>query len=184
MFCFALVGILHQFAAAKWSEPVAGLQANIDIERKGNKSDSPKLVTYLSLRNATDSLGTVDVYMSVGNLVLWLENKAGKKLDMTQSGVNGRNGFVPNPFWLQLPFDSSIRMRCDLTGYFPPPTSEFVIESESGLLSIPKGWKGEVYLAGNFIVIDPPHEARSQRWEGKLFLPRIQIFDGNKIVNK
>jgi hypothetical protein len=183
MFSFALVGILHQTAPPKWSEPVAGLQARIDIERKGNKADSPKLVTYLSVRNVTKSLGTVDVYMSVGNLVLWLENKAGKKLDMTQSGVNGRNGFVPNPFWLQLPFDSSIRMRCDLTGYFPPPTSEFVIESESGLLSIPKGWKGEVYLAGNFIVNDPPNEARSQRWEGKMALPRILIFNGKKIVS-
>ena len=176
-----MVGLLQNQSTNGWSKDVAGLQCKIDAVRMGMKSDSPKIVTYLSLRNTSDSLGTVDIYLSIGNLNLWLENKAGKKLETPTSGVNGRNGFVPNPFWLQLPFDSSVRMRCDLTGYFPPPTSEFVIESESGLLALPKGWKEEVYLAGNFIVNDPPHEARSRRWEGKIPVPRIRIFDGKKI---
>ena len=174
-----LVGLLQ---TQEWGEPIAGLRSRIDVVRKGDKDGSPKLVTYLSLENVTDSLGTIDVYLSIGNLVLWLEDKAGNKLEMSPSGLNGRNGFVPSPFWLQIPFDTTIRMRTDLTGYFSRRASELVIESESGLLAVPKGWKKPVYLAGKFEIVDPPHEARSRRWEGTMGVPRILIFDGRKLV--
>lgn len=166
----------------RWSEPVAGLKARIEVEQKGTKDGSPKLVPYLSLRNVTDTLGTVDVYLSMHNLNLWLEDSKGKRLEPRPGGVNGRNGFVPNPFWLQIPFDSIVRMRMDLSGYFPPPASEFVIESERCLLAIGKGWSSPVFLAGTFEVTDPPREARSMRFEGKLNLPRILIYDGKRIV--
>lgn len=165
-----------------WSKPVAGLRARIEVEQKGKKDGSPKLSTYLTLQNITDSFGTVDVYLSLHNLDLWLEDAAGKRLESHPGGVNGRNGFVPAPFWLQIPIDTTVRMRTDLSGYFPPPPSEFVIESERALLSVPKGWSGRVYLAGSFEVKDPPHEARSMRFEGSLSLPRILIFDGKRIV--
>ena len=155
----------------------------MEVERRGEKDGSPKLVTFLTLRNVTDSFGTVDVYLSYSNLDLWLEDREGKKIaPPSTGGVNGRNGFVSGPFWLQIPIDTTVRMRMDLSGYFPPPRSEFVIESERALLSVPKGWKEPVFLAGTFTVNDPPHEARSMKFEGALTIPRIVIFDGRRII--
>lgn len=179
--CLLSCLVLHS-VAPKWSDPVAGLQSYIDVERHGEKGGSPKLVTYLNLRNVTDSFGTVDIYLSMGNVVLWLEDESGHKLKDNPAGVNGRNGFVPNPFWLQLPIDSTIRMRVDLSGYFPPPPCELLIEGESALLAVPKGWGKPVFLAGKFVVKDPPHEARGNRWEGTMVFPRILIFNGKRIV--
>lgn len=178
----SLVMLVCSAQHALWSKPVSGLVAHIEVERRGTKDGSPKLVTYLTLKNVTDSLGTVDVYLSQSDLKLWLEDKTGKRLDPQPGGVNGRNGFFPTPFWLQIPYDSSIRMCMDLSGYFPPPPSEFVIESEQALLSVQKGWKKPVYLAGTFEVTETPAEARAHRFLGVLELPRILIFDGHHLI--
>lgn len=167
----------------KWSADEAGIVAKIEVERKGEKDRTPKLTTFLTLKNTSDVIGTIDVYLSLNNLKLWLEDESGEVIPEAKSGVNGRNGFMPNPFWLLIPFDSTVRMNLNLNGYFPPPPGELLIESESGLLYVPKGFKNKVFLGGEFQVIDPPHEARSHRWEGTLKLPRILIFDGKKIVS-
>lgn len=172
-------------ANIEWSKSVAGLAGRISAVQQGKKGDSPKIVTYLTLRNVTDSYGTVDVYLSSNNLKLWLEKKDGQRIEPEPSGgANGRNGFIPSPFWLMLPIDSQIRMRMDLSGYFDFGASEFVIEAENDYLRVPKGWKHATYLCGEFSVVDPPHEPRGMRFEGKLHLPRILIFDGKRIVSE
>lgn len=167
---------------AQWSPADGGLTARIEVERRGEKAGTPKLVPYLLLRNATDSIGTVDIFLSRDNLKLWLEDETGKDLKDGGAGINGRNGFVPGPFWLQLPYDSVIRMNAGLEGYFSPPPGRLLLETDSALLYLPKDFKGKAFLAGTFTVKDPPHEARSMRWEGTLKLPPVMIFDGKTIV--
>ena len=165
-----------------WSKPAGGLVARIEVERKGEKDGTPKLIPYLILKNVTDTLGTVDVYMSTGNLKLWIVDEINNEIPPQSSGMNGKNGFVSNPFWLQIPFDSTIRINATLDGYFSPPPSDLLLETDSGILSLPKAFGKKAYLMGKFEVIGSPHEARSMRFEDKLEIPRILIFDGKRIV--
>ncbi len=166
----------------EWSKPVGGLVGRIEVVRKGEKNGTPKLVPYLVLRNVTDSLGTVDVFLSNSNLKLSLVDAKGKEIRSGNSGLNGRNGFIPNPFWLQIPFDSTVRINASLEGYFNQAQGELLLETDFALLFLPKGYSGEAFLRGTFTIKDPPHEARSMRWEGQLALPKIKVWDGRRIT--
>jgi len=135
------------------------------------------------LRNVTDTIGTVDIYLDHGNLDLKLVDANGAEIKVASMGLNGRNGFVPRPFWLQLPYDSTIHINASLEGYFTPGSGEFLIESDCGLLFVPKGYRGAVYVTGSFTIDKPPVEARSMTWKGKLVLPKIRIYDGRSAKN-
>lgn len=166
----------------EWSAPVGGLIGRIEAVRKGAKDGTPKLIPYLVLKNVTDSLGTVDVYLSKSNLALRLVDAKGVEIQSTLNGLNGRNGFVPNPFWLMIPFDSTITINASLSGYFSREKGELLLETESAFLFIPKNYRGRAFLTGTFSVKNAPPEPRGLRWEGELSLPRIEVWDGKRIT--
>jgi hypothetical protein len=166
-----------------WSAPVNGLVGRVEFERKGEKEGTPKLIPYLVLKNVTDTIGTVDIYLDHGNLDLKLVDAKGTEIKGANSGVNGRNGFVARPFWLQLPYDSTIRMNASIEGYFTPGKGELLIEADSGLLFVPKGYTGAVFATGTFTVDKTPVEARNFIWKGKLVLPRVKLYDGKPAIS-
>ena len=166
-----------------WSEPVGGLVGRVEMERRGEKGGTPKLVPYIILKNVTNTIGTVDVWLSSGNLELHLVDAKGQPIKVGPgAGPNGRNGFIPKSFWLLIPFDSSVRINAGLEGYFTREVGSLLMETDSGMLFLPKAYTREAYVAGTFTVNGAPIEARSMRWEGKIELPKVKVWDGKKVV--
>lgn len=177
---FVLAAALQ--SKTEWAPTVAGLTGKVVVGRQGEKNGTPVLIPYLVLKNMTDVLGTIDIYLSERNLKLKLVDETGHPIPDGKAGLNGRNGFVPNPFWLQLPYDSKIQINASLSGCFAREPGQLLMETDAALLYLPKDYAKPAYLQGTFSVTDTPHEARGMRWEGTLALPPVKVFDGKQIV--
>ncbi len=98
-------------------------------------------------------------------------------LGKTNAGSYGvYSGGIPDPCWLALPYDSSLRVRVTLGGFGIPQTNGFFIAGQiSDAWVIPSGTTNEYYLSGTFTVTAPKNDTRPHIWEGTLELPQVRV---------
>jgi hypothetical protein len=86
-------------------------------------------------------------------------------------------GPVPNPCWVTLPCDSTVRLRADTYTLGPsskPDGLEILVRD--GCWIIPKNTTNEFFLSGSFTPPkDHPSSLKYHVWQGTLELPKVKI---------
>jgi hypothetical protein len=86
-------------------------------------------------------------------------------------------GPAPNPYWVTLPCESTVRVRADnvVAGTQPKPASLEILVPR-GLWIIPPNTTNEFYLSATFTPPnDHPSPLHYRVWQGTLKLPRVRI---------
>jgi hypothetical protein len=136
-------------------------------------------VIYLELQNL--SLGdSIYVYYAPAKSPFRCEllDSSGK----TNASKRGSyEGWIPDPGWLALPHDSTLRFRVTLGGFAIPQNGGlFVAGNIPDAWVIPAGTTDEYRLSGTFTVTAPKNDMRPRMWEGTLKLPQVRIPAGSK----
>ena len=154
-----------------WSEPIQGVQGRL-ITREDRIFNGTKIVAvYLELRNATNVLGSIEVYFDSNKLKTLIvdsnDDLISKPMDAAMSV------FEPLPLWLVLPYDSSLRFRVSVSGYGIPKGGT-AIQMMEGLLLVGPNVKQECFLEGTF-VSEPEKKMSEEKWRGTIKLPKVLI---------
>jgi len=156
-------------AAGEWSQPVAGFQDKNRIRGAHHPTlrgrlllaESPKnhrMALYLELQECGDSWGKgVEVYCDPGpggGFHLIPHDASGKPLSPMIDGVNGG---APGAKWMNLPCDSTVRVRISpFSGFLPASASDYS-------------------LSGTFTVNPPEDHTGLDVFQGTLTLPPLTI---------
>ena len=162
-----------------WSEPTNGLRGRLLFaERSQDKWDiqnnSRSGVVYLELENLGD---TIYVYYDEVKSPLRCELRDSLGNLVPSGNVFVSSDWRPEPCWLGLPNDSTLRFSTTiLVG--SPRNSLLISVGEArvgGAWKIPLDSTNVYYLSGTFTPIPPSNAARPRVWEGTLKLPPVKI---------
>jgi hypothetical protein len=125
---------------------------------------------YLELRNVSDVGNPIDIYYNTLRPILSCE-VVGAEGDVVARTNGPASIMQPPPFWLVLPYDSSLRFRVSVSGYGVPKDAGFMVQMPCG------DWvlKPSGYL--QVVVTSTPVEGEEGRraWHGTLALPKVRI---------
>ena len=163
------------FAAAsetgEWSKPVDGVQGRLIIEEGSVVHGTQVLAVYLELRNVSDVLNPLEIYYSNDNTKGTVTNKDDKAV--ASVGLPA-SIITPPPYWLSLPFDSTLRFRISVSGYGVPPNAGALLALDSPWL-LRQDKDAPYYLQGNFQVVEKKDQPERRQWHGTLHLPKVKI---------
>lgn len=156
-----------------WSEIVDGIQGRL-LTSKGQRVSGSQLIdVYLELKNVSDVLTPVEIYYDTLHSVSSCQvvDTNGKMVQQTSTVVDIMQ---PDPFWLVLPRDSSLRFKVSVSGYGISKDAHVVIQMPCGY------WALDPLDADRFlqviIGVRPPNDDRRRRpWRGTLSLPKATI---------
>lgn len=164
--------------AGDWSETVNGLRGRL-LFGKAETFNGTRLATvYLELQNVSDVLSPIGIgpNRSLPCAVLDAFNKP-----VPQSGMPA-DVWSPDPFWIMLPMDSTLRFRVSVTGYAVPKDAGLSIGLMSGNWIIPPATHGDYFLSASFVVAPGAVSVRTKTnippdepWYGVLELPKVKI---------
>ena len=164
-----------------WSEPTNGLRGRLLIaERSQDKWDvqnnSRSGVVYLELQNITSG-DTLYVYYAEVKSPLRCELRDSIGNNIPTGNVFVNSDWRPQPCWLVLPNDSTLRFSTTIL--MGAPTNSLLISVgeaiDGGSWKIPLDSTNVYYLSGTFNPTPPVNETRPHVWEGTLKLPPVKI---------
>jgi hypothetical protein len=178
-------------ATGDWSEPVGGLHARLLVYPNGqdrppqrNAQDWSRLAkVYVEFENVSESLDPMQIRLDGHLAALRCQLLDGSGNAPPEPGMGFGSAPVIRPYWLLLPFDSSLKVRADNLWGIPKP-------GERGLsLSvgphrwlIPDGSPTNYFLSGTFTVPEPSslperssYYEHPSAWSGALKLPRVKL---------
>lgn len=162
-------------AAGEWSDEVNGLRGRLMVAQGRDFADGKlhETVAYLELRNAPDAAGNSKGVYFDPNLSCEMRDPHGAVVPQYGRGYGGGGGGRPSAEWVDMPYDSTIRLRLSPYGY----------GSEDGLRidishyewNIKSSDKGEYTLNATF-TSEPEYDVPKQNiWHGTLKLPGMKI---------
>ncbi len=162
-------------AADNWSPEVQGVRGRL-IATPTQDAGRSQVRLDLELENVRNFGNPIEMWWkSVGAMLdLSLEDVAGVVLPrMSMAG----NEMIPPPYWLELPFGSSIRILISKAAFESTLDGRLFLRPTTfqGWLLPPTGAStAAFYLRGNFNAAAAP-EPRPRYWLGQLSLPRVAI---------
>lgn len=163
---------LNSLGAAEpdWSEATNGVKARLSLERA---KDSPFLKIFLEFQNTSDVAGMKEVRFTPDTLLVRVTDETGAPLEKANYPYDGTA-----PTWkpLQLPYESTIKVRISFPGLGYQPTRDRTIIDLGPVQSWSIPDDGKVYYLSGTLTIpakegDHPHFD----WHGTLNLPKIRI---------
>ena len=156
-----------------WSEPVNGVQGRL-ITSGGQPFNGTRIVAlYLELRNVSNIADAIEIYFDPIHTfkcqLLGADNKPVATAGLPASIM------VPHPFWLILPYDSSLRFRISVSGYGIPRNERALIPLECGDWVIKSGDVSDYELEVTFLVNPPKVDIDRRVWKGTMKLPKVKI---------
>lgn len=172
-FCFA-GSPSESKAIGEWSEQSNGLRGRLVFGENEKIGGTRMGVIYLELQNV--SLGdTMYAYYPAAKSPLRceLQDSAGKTIQRSGSEYDG---WIPDPCWLALPNDSTLRFRVSLGGFgIPQNGGLFVAGCIEDVWVIPASATNDYYLSAILNLSAPNNETRPRIWQGTLKLPPVKI---------
>jgi hypothetical protein len=161
----------ERMTAGEWSDAVGGLRGRLLFTDGGEVVAGTRIgVVYLELQNLSDISNPLEIYD--GALSCQLLDGAGRQVEQSHAAGNVMS---PLPFWMMLPFDSTLRFRVSVTGYSAPTNGGLSIGLPSGHWLIPPMSRNSYFLSAFFSVTPPKDGDHLHPWKGALKLPKVQI---------
>ncbi len=167
-------------AIGDWSAPINGLRGRLLLSEGTPFHGTRMALVYLELQNVSDVLNPFLVDFRSPKLDV--VDAAGKSVPQTPSAASIVS---PPPYTLLLPFDSTIRLRISVSGYFIARDAGIAIQLDSGCWVIPARSRDERFVSGSFGVSElNPRDIEARRkdsargnrvWRGTLDLPKVSI---------
>ena len=158
----------------EWSEPVGGVQGRLTITEDPELNGTKILAVYLELRNVSDVGTPLEIYFDPH------QSTQCRLLDAKGQSLENATGLAasiltPFPFWLTLPYDSSLRFRISVSGYGVSKDAGSLIPLLCGPWVIEPGAEGERALEVTLIGKAPKEEPDRRVWKGTLKLPKVKV---------
>lgn len=159
-----------------WSEPANGIQGRLFATEDPEFNGTKMVAIYLELRNVSHVANPLEIYFepikSIESRVLDGGDKPVAKYPSPAS-----IGLTP-PFWLTLPFDSTLRFRVSVSGYGVPQNGGTNIQMMSGNWLMKADDERDYFLEAAFV--SQPAKLDSGRrlrrvWQGTIKLPKVLI---------
>jgi hypothetical protein len=158
-----------------WSQPVGGLRARLELRSEaGGATDTPMAHTWVVLENVSDVGNPMELYWDDDHLFSFtLTDDTGAP---ARTGGMAASIMSPGPYWLVIPFESSVRASLTVMGYGVQPHGRLFI----GLPAM-HAWEldaGDAHayqLAARLRVTAPPPADHRQAWSGELDIPPVAL---------
>jgi len=156
-----------------WSEPVDGVQGRLIAKEAEDAFIETQIVSvYLELRNMTNHAEPVELYFDPYRLSIQMVDSTDTLISKPM--LADMSIFEQRPFWLVLPFDSSIRFNVSVSGYGIPKEAGTAIGVTGGLLLVGRNVEEERFLKATF-VSEPGKKTSVGKWRGTIKLPKVLI---------
>ena len=177
--CFAIQPDPGVIGVGDWSEPVndgdGALRGRLVVcnDRAAGTSNHARI--YLELEHVAGG-STLEVCHAIGSTALNMELRDGDDQLVPPTPIAIR-GFSPQPYWITLPCDATVRVRGDLYHMSVTPKPDGLqLMLECGYWLIPTNAAGDFYLSGTFTPpADHPSPLKYHIWQGTLKLPKVKI---------
>jgi hypothetical protein len=158
--------------AGDWSETVHGLRGRLLFTEEAAKFDGTHVgLVYLELRNVDNIVSPMEIYYDPEDAFQYLVDESKHP---NPFGLEPGDVYVPLPFWLRLPHDSTIRVRVSDDGWGIPKDAGLFVGLMPGIYDIPSTSDAEHFLSASFSV-NPPAGSDILAWRGVLKLPAVKI---------
>jgi hypothetical protein len=153
-----------------WSEIVDGVQGRLLISKAERLNGSQLMDVTLELRNVSSA---VEVYYEFDRSVLSCK-VVDAKGNTARQAPSVASILYPDPLWLVLPFDSSLRFRASVSGYGIPKDARAVIQMPCGIWALEPG-DGDYFLQATMSARPQDEDRGHHAWHGTLSLPRAAM---------
>lgn len=175
LFLVLTLSAFGSFAKAEeigaWSDAVDGIQGRLITNRVSDFYGTRIVNVYLELKNP--GAGPLEVYFDENTL-------KSRVVDSTEILVfrpteASMSIFVPPPYKLILPYDSTLRFRVSVSGYGIPKEAGTAIQMMEGLLLIESDQKQKFYFESSLTSKPQTVDFSAKQWQGTIKLPRVLI---------
>ena len=156
-----------------WSESVNGIQGRLIITEDPKFNGTRMIAAYLELQNVSDVGTPIEIYFDSTHVIQCQLLDANDK-PIAMPGLSA-DIMTPLPFWLTLPYDSSLRFRISVSGYGVPKDAGTLIQMECGGWLIKATDQGEYALEVTFFSRPSKEDKERRAWKGTLKLPKVRI---------
>jgi hypothetical protein len=159
--------------AGDWSETVQGLRGRLLVTEEAAKFNGTRMeLVYLELRNVGGVANPMAIYYDPDDAFQY-DLLDDSKHPIPQGPIEG-DVMSPFPFWIMLPYDSTLRFRVSVDGYGIPKDAGLLIGLMPGAWDISPTSHGDHFLSASFSV-NPPAASDLRAWRGVLKLPSVKI---------
>ncbi|MDD5140747.1 MAG: hypothetical protein PHY43_10865 [Verrucomicrobiales bacterium] len=165
----------NQIFTGNWSETVGGLRMRFIVSSKQERADFCRAAVYLEMQNVSNVINPIE-FNSSFSLNCTLTNSAGNP---PPSAMCFGSGFVCPPYWIYVPFDSTLKLRVDdMNSWSVGLKGQTGVSMAvgTGCWLVPDNTTNEYFLTGVFKEerIRQP-EDHIHAWDGTIQLPRVKI---------
>ncbi len=180
MYLFGVVVLLVSCAASalsqspveEWSAVKDGVQGRLIFTEDAPFNGMRMLSLDLELRNVSDVGNPIEIYYDPIN-AFRCELIDAKKNPVPQPPLVA-DILTPNPYWISLPYQGSIRFRISVDGYGIPNDGGRMIQMSCGAWLIKLADQADYQFRATFIA-DRPRKPGRRIWTGPLELPLVRI---------
>jgi hypothetical protein len=164
---------MRDIAVGDWSVPVDGLKGRLILTKHRleivDGRETIEMIAYLALHNISPN-GNAREFFFDPALNCELRNSQGAVVrGAPMTGGRGR----PESTWVNLPFDSTIRLRLSPFGYLNDHGLMLLLCSHTWLIDPDDD--SNYFLSGVFMADRTTDTGRENLWRGVLKLPRVKI---------
>ncbi len=160
-----------------WSATAGGLRARLLMSVPDKDEYGIRIArTWIELENLDDVANPMAIYWDVDAILRFsLEDAIGKPVE---TGAMAASIVRPQPFWLLIPDESSIRVGVTTSGYgLMPERGLFIGLPGMGAWQLERGDKRAYRLRGRLTVPEPSgaQDPNLRAWDGTLELPPVEV---------
>ena len=147
--CFA--DNTNQVFTGNWSDAVGGLRMRFIVTAKQERDDFRRGVVYLEMDNVANRINPIE-FPSGFSLNCTLTNSIGNPPPPAGGMANGP---ICPPFWIYVPFDSTLKLRVDdihVTAFGYKGKTGVSLAVGSGCWLVPDNTTNDFFLSGTFKV--------------------------------
>jgi hypothetical protein len=157
-----------------WSKVSNGLQARLSFVKTKGFNGTPYIITYLELRNASQSFTVMEVSLKIDSIIFELKDETGKVVPPSLGPFDGPN---VDPGLLRLPHDSYLRFNITSQGAGVPANQAGLLDlGPSSNWTFPAGDKHTYFLSAKFTI----NKTRKRMWSGTIEIPAAKLPDLTK----
>jgi hypothetical protein len=164
--------VIGQTTSDEWSAVKDGVQGRLIFSEEPAFNGTRMLGIDLELRNVSDVGNPIEIYYDPIN-AFRCELLDAKNNPVAQPPLVA-DIMTPNPYWISLPYQGSIRFRVSVNGYGVAKDSGRMIQMSCGAWLLKPGDQAP-YAFHATLSADPAREPRPHAWKGPLELPLTAV---------
>jgi len=159
-----------------WSEAVNGVRARLVIGFDPDFAGTEMATVHLEIQNVSDVADPKEIWFDPDRcFVGWqLRDETGKAVP--RPGAMVASIITMGPYWITLPYDSTLRLRISVSGYGIRPDGGIALQLPGAFWQVPRRADGRYELSVKFVGSAPKDDAR-RAWHGTLVLPSVRVQD-------